>query len=845
MWIEGPSPGSTLTQPFLLWGWAIDTAARVGTGVDAVQVWAHAPGESNAVPIFLGRAIYGGARPHIGAAFGAQFADSGYGLAIAGLSPGPYRFIVEAHSSVGNSFNNSWATMVSVVEQETSREFRKHLPDPSRFKVLFVVGCVEGESKRYRVSNIQEQLALLGVETATIYEVDITERLDWMVTFDIMVLMRTAASPMIRRLIKLCGNLDIPTVFDVDDYVFEPEIVRYVDGIRGWSGIDKEYYVQGVRWFRETLELCDYFVAPTDYLAARAAELGKQTFVIRNGLNERQLQLSEEAVVKEKSHKSVVRIGYLSGTPTHQKDFEVAIPALLSIMQEFPEVELSIQGYLDLDDRFEEFRDRVEQRPFVGWEELPNHVARLDINIAPLEIGNPFCEAKSELKYFEPALLKIPTVASATDAFRFAITNGENGFLAETEADWYESLKKLVASPQLRGEIGERAYRHVTSAYTPIRQAETTLKVCQEILRDFRQRLRFKGESLSISWVVPTPFAGSGGHRNIFRAVRYLSQFGHSVRMYFSRGGDFGTSQELESFLGSSFFPTGAKVILGVEDVSPCDALIATHWTTAYTVHANREKAKRVFYFVQDFEPYFHPMGDDYIRAENTYKMGFTCITSGPWCAKMLKERYGAKADHFRFPLDTNIYYPRNAIKRETKVVIFFARPDMPRRCYPLGVEALTALYERNPELEICLFGSDKVDSARVPFPHRNVGLVPTLDDLAELYSSATLGVAFSTTNPSLVPFEMMACGCPVVDLDYADNYINYGSRDNVMLVAPTAEGIAEGIELLVRNQELRAKIARNGFDFARSLPNEREVARRIESLIIKEFQGQFSQSGG
>ena len=241
MWIEGPSPGSTLTQPFLLWGWAIDTAARVGTGVDAVQVWAHAPGESNAVPIFLGRAIYGGARPHIGAAFGAQFADSGYGLAIAGLSPGPYRFIVEAHSSVGNSFNNSWATMVSVVEQETTREFRKHLPDPSRFKVLFVVGCVEGESKRYRVSNIQEQLALLGVETATIYEVDITERLDWMVTFDIMVLMRTAASPMIRRLIKLCGNLDIPTVFDVDDYVFEPEIVRYVDGIRGWSGIDKEY----------------------------------------------------------------------------------------------------------------------------------------------------------------------------------------------------------------------------------------------------------------------------------------------------------------------------------------------------------------------------------------------------------------------------------------------------------------------------------------------------------------------------------------------------------------------------------------------------------------------------
>jgi len=823
-----------------LTGWAIDTGAREGTGVDAVQVWAYPAPGSGTDPIFLGRALYGRARPDIGDKFGSQFTNSAYELAIAGLSPGPHEIVVEAHSTVTKSFNNSWAVTVMVVEQETSRAFRKHFPDPTRFKVLFFVGCLEGESKRYRVYNMQEQLALLGVETATIYEAETMGRLDWVTSFDLIVLTRAAISPLIRRLIELAKGLNIPVVFDVDDYVFEPQIIPYVDGIRGWSEADKRLYEEGVRRYRGTLEVCDYFVAPTDYLAARAAELGKTAFVIRNGLNNRQLRVAKEALGERRRSKGVVRIGYLSGTSTHQKDFAVAIPALLRIMAEFPPVKLCIQGHLDLDRKFEEFRDRVEQRPFVAWGELPYHMAKLDINIAPLEVGNPFCEAKSELKYFEPALLKIPTIASATDAFRFAIENGENGFLTETEADWYESLKKLVVSPELRREMGEKAYQHVTSTYAPQRQAEATLEVYQEILGNFRQRLGFQRDALSISWVVPIPFTGSGGHGNIFRAVKFLRKFGHFVRMYFPSHVDFGSSGELEAFIDSNFFPTGAEVILGVEDISPCDAFIATHWTTAYTVYANRDKAKRMFYFVQDFEPYFHPMGDDYIRAENTYKMGFACITYGPWPAEILRERYNAKADHFLFSLDTSIYYPREVEKPKSKRVTFFARPDMPRRCFPLGVEALTIFHERNPEVEICLFGSNKVDSSWIPFPHRDYGVIRSLDVLATLYSCATVGVAFSTTNPSRVPFEMMACGCPVVDLDYGDNYINYSSRDNVMLVEPTPEGIAEGIELLIRNEELRAKIARNGLDFARSLPSEEEEARRIESLILQEFQGQL-----
>lgn len=114
VWIEEPSPGATVREPFLLAGWAIDTAAGAGTGVDAVEVWAYPAPGSGAEPVFLGRAIYGVERPDVGDQFGGQFADSGYQLSITGLDPGPYEIMVEAQSGVTARRTDRWSTTVTI-----------------------------------------------------------------------------------------------------------------------------------------------------------------------------------------------------------------------------------------------------------------------------------------------------------------------------------------------------------------------------------------------------------------------------------------------------------------------------------------------------------------------------------------------------------------------------------------------------------------------------------------------------------------------------------------------------------------------------------------------------------
>ena len=117
---------------------------------------------------------------------------------------------------------------------------------------------------------------------------------------------------------------------------------------------------------------------------------------------------------------------------------------------------------------------------------------RFDINLAPLETSNPFCEAKSELKYFEAALVDVPTVgASPTAPFAATIRHGETGFLAADETEWYAALKRLVTEPGLRALIARNAFFDVLWRYGPERRAEMAEACIEQVLGDARTSARF------------------------------------------------------------------------------------------------------------------------------------------------------------------------------------------------------------------------------------------------------------------------------------------------------------------------------------------------------------------
>ena len=111
MAVDAPAVGATVFPSFRVAGWAIDVAASAGTGVDAVDVWAH---PASGAAVYLGSASYGGARPDVGAAFSQQFTSSGYVLNVAHLTPGNYTLVVYARSTVSGTFNNAVSRAIRV-----------------------------------------------------------------------------------------------------------------------------------------------------------------------------------------------------------------------------------------------------------------------------------------------------------------------------------------------------------------------------------------------------------------------------------------------------------------------------------------------------------------------------------------------------------------------------------------------------------------------------------------------------------------------------------------------------------------------------------------------------------
>jgi YD repeat-containing protein len=137
--VEAPANGATLAQPFNIGGWAIDRGSSTGTGVNLVEVSAYPNPGSGAPAIPLGAAAYGGARPDVASAYGSpNYTNSGFNLQVRGLAPGVYKFVVQARSTVTNTFNQSREITVTV---QANPHMNVDVPAPnSAMNQTFTIG---------------------------------------------------------------------------------------------------------------------------------------------------------------------------------------------------------------------------------------------------------------------------------------------------------------------------------------------------------------------------------------------------------------------------------------------------------------------------------------------------------------------------------------------------------------------------------------------------------------------------------------------------------------------------------------------------------------------------------
>ncbi|MDD7770537.1 glycosyltransferase [Suipraeoptans intestinalis] len=667
--------------------------------------------------------------------------------------------------------------------------------------VLFINGCDYNalpHPPRYRVKHQIEQLRANNLDCDEVFHMSLD--LDLVRNYRAFIIFRCPYTEHLGEFIRLAKSLHKTVIYDIDDLVIDTkytDTVKYLDTL---SKEDREGYDQGVNNMQKVLRMCDAAITTTKRLANELGHYVPDVYINRNTASEKMFELSETAY-KERKRKAAqkrdsVRLGYFSGSITHNDDFVLIQPSVVKLMKKYKQVELHIVGILDIPKEMEEFKERVIAHPFVNWEKLPELIASIDINLAPLEAGI-FNEAKSENKWVEAALVRVPTVASNVGAFAEVIQNEKTGMLCDTREEWDAALELLVTDAKMRRRIARNAYdyckEHCLTLYTGFRFANY-------IRRKFHPNVAFVLPALNIS----------GGIMVALEHCKVLYEAGYDVVLI---------NDDIDSSKWCKFQDIRFPVLPSREYVftGRFDKAVATMWSTVEFLDHYTNIGER-YYLVQGFEPEFyepnHPLR---ISANRQYSpiMPIQFLTISKWCEKWLKEKYDRIPRYLPNGLHAENYKPTR--RRYDGKIRILVEGDcgVHYKNVDESFKITNQLDEEQFEIWYMSYNAEPKKWYRVDkFLHK----VP-FAEVSKVYQACHILLKTSFLESfSYPPLEMMATGgCVVAVLnDGNKEYLKDGENCLVYPRGNIQKGV-EAIYKICQDKELREKFYENGIKTAAS----------------------------
>lgn len=245
---------------------------------------------------------------------------------------------------------------------------------------------------------------------------------------------------------RLLAKTKTPVIFDFDDSI--------------WLN-DTSEGNQNLAWLKRpekagnTCKYVDLVTVGNQYLYDYAKQFSKNVFIIPTVIN---TDYHNPDNCKH-PHEGIC-IGW-TGTQTTLKHYETIVPALKRIK--------------------EKYGDKVYFKIIVNcitWStELPVNIIQwkasteiydlqeFDIGIMPLP-DDKWSRRKCGFKGLQCMALNMPVVMSPVGVNSEIITDGENGFLATSEDEWFDKLSMLIDSAELRGKLGSEGRKTVEERYS-------------------------------------------------------------------------------------------------------------------------------------------------------------------------------------------------------------------------------------------------------------------------------------------------------------------------------------------------------------------------------------------
>ena len=678
--------------------------------------------------------------------------------------------------------------LISIIIKSKKNEIVRKTGD-----VLFISGCSYEELPqcyRYRILHQIEQLKAGDLESNICFFND----LDLLLVNDyrFIIFYRCPWTPTVEKAIEHAKLLNKRVFFDIDDLVIDTKYTNLLPYIQTMTTSERDQYENGVNLIGKTLKLCQGAITTTEILQRELKNYVSEVFINHNVANEEMFQLSLKAIDRKskRKKKDEIIIGYFSGSITHNSDFNLILPALKKILKEFNKVKLMIVGELKLSDELKEFSSQIVTHSFVNWKKLPELISNVDINIAPVE-DNIFNEAKSEIKWVEASLVKVPTIASNIGSFKKKIINGKTGFLCTNNEDWYNALKKLLIDEDLKIAIGQNAFEFCKKNYNSL---YTGYKISNYINSITTKHIGFFLPSLQIS----------GGVIVVLMHSCFLKEIGWDVDLIIPYS-DIKTYK----FQGHVFN------VIGLNNAiidSQYDILVATLYTTFIDI-LNYYKTKRRLYLVQSYETDFYNFGNNLrIRAEETYTSPYNVeyITISKWCEKWLKEKYNKTPKYAPNGIDLSLFKEHKRDLKKSKIRILIEGDNSSyNKNVDESFKIVELLDKTKYEIWYMSYGAKPKSWYHVDKFHNKI----PYDKVGEIYAQCDILIKSSFLESfSYPPLEMMATGGYSIVVPNEGNIEYLKDGENCLFYKlGKPESAVKCIERLISDENLQQYLYENG----------------------------------
>jgi glycosyltransferase involved in cell wall biosynthesis len=343
-----------------------------------------------------------------------------------------------------------------------------------------------------------------------------------------------------------------------------------------------------------------------------------------------------------------------------------------------------------------------------------------------------------------------------------------------------------------------------------------------------------------------------GGFKVVYEYANYLAERGHEVSIIhpamllveesLSKLPLNGKLREIwkyvrnrvtGDFKPTAWFNVSPKVKLlwvpnlAAKHIPDGNAIIATAWQTAEWLENYPQSRGKKFYLIQHLETW---SGSEE-RVFATWKSPLEKIVIARWLQKQA-EAFGHTAHLVHNGLDFQTFRQEKPQEEREPRHLLMIYHTLDWKGSADGLAAYAIARKQEPGLRLTLFGMmgppNPMPEGAEFFPN------PPQSVLRDLYNGASIFISPSWTEGfPLPPAEALQCGAALVGTDI-DGTAMYAIHEKTALLSPVKnpEAMAANILRMLRDTELRLRLARNGHEFIQQFTWERAGAA-LEKILV------------